>query len=154
MPDSSGYTALCVLIDRMPELALVALSQLHKRDVISMKDYYYLQHLEASKLNIETKSTRTALETAVATTKYEVVTHPVMLRLIENKWSQYGRWSTIIDIIFHAVFGIMWTSVCINTPRNGRDLYIPLKDHVWRIIIGLIVILLTVYDIAKHAYGT
>ena len=153
LPDSSGYTALSVLIDRMPELALVALSQLHKRDVISMKDYYYLQHLEASRQNIETKSTRTALETAVSTTKYEVVTHPVMQKLIANKWAQYGRWSTITDLLFHAAFGIMWTSVCLGTPKNGRDLYLPLEDHVWRIVIGLIVILLTVYDIGKHAYG-
>ena len=137
----------------MPALALVALSQLHKRDVISMKDYYYLQHLEASRQNIETKSTRTALETAVATGKYEVVTHPVMQRLITNKWAQYGRFSTFVDLLFHAVFGILWTSVCLGTPKSGKDLYLPLQDHVWRIVIGLIVILLTVYDIGKHAYG-
>ncbi len=137
----------------MPALALVALSQLHKRDVISMKDYYYLQHLEASRQNIETKSTRTALETAVATGKYEVVTHPVMQRLITNKWAQYGRLSTFVDLLFHAVFGILWTSVCLGTPKSGKDLYLPLQDHVWRIVIGLIVILLTVYDIGKHAYG-
>ena len=137
----------------MPNLALDALNQLHKRDVISMKDYYHLQHLETSKQNHETKSTRTALETAVATRKFEVVTHPVMQRLISNKWIQYGRLSTIFDLLFHAVFGIMWTTVCLGTPKSGRSLYIQLEDHVWRIVLGLIIILLTVYDIGNHAYG-
>ena len=151
--DSTGYSALCVLIDHLPNLALEALSQLHKRDPITMQDYYYLQHLESSRQNIETKSTRTPLETAVATRKYEVVTHPVMQRLITNKWVQYGRFSTIFDLLFHTIFGIMWTFVCLGTPRDGKDLYIPIEDHLWRVIIGLLVILLTVYDIGKHAYG-
>ena len=118
-----------------------------------MKDYYYLQHLEASRENVETKSTRTALETAVVTRKYEVVTHPVMQRLIEHKWVQYARLSTIFDLLFHIIFGIMWTSVCLGTPARGKDLYIPLEDHIWRIFVGIFVILLTIYDIGKHIYG-
>lgn len=137
----------------MPELAIEALSQLHKRDVISMKDYYYLQHLESSRHHAETKSTRTALETAVATRKFEVVTHPVMQRLIQNKWVQYGRRSNIYDLLFHVVFGIVWTAVCLGTPKSGRELYIPLNDRIWRIVLGLFVVLLTLYDIGTHAYG-
>ena len=152
--DSSGYSALSVLIDRLPKLALEALSQLHKRDVISMNDYYYLQHLEASRQKIETKSARTALETAVVTRKYEVVTHPVMQRLIYNKWILYGRLSTTYDLLFHAAFGILWTSVSIGTPQHGRDLYRPMEDHIWRVVIGLLILLLTVYDIGRLFYGT
>lgn len=151
--DSSGNSALCVLIDRLPHLALEALNQLHTTNVITKANSYYLQYLEASRQKVETKSTRTPLEAAVITEKFEVVTHPVMQRLIHNKWIQYGRLSTIFDLLFHIVFGVAWTAVTVGTPKNARELYIPADKHAWRIILGVFVLLMTAFDIAKHIYG-
>lgn len=151
--DTSGNSALCVLIDRLPNLALEALSQLHTTDVITMKDSYYLQYLEASRRKIETKATRTPLETAVTTRKNEVVTHPVMQRLIYNKWIQYGRRSTMLDLLFHVIFGVTWTSICMGTPAKGKELYVPPEDNVWRIVLGVFVLLMTVFDIGRHIHG-
>lgn len=151
--DSSGNSALCVLINRLPNLALEALSQLHKSDVIRTEESYYLQYLEASRQKIETKATRTPLETAVTTSKYEVVTHPVMQRLIHNKWVQYGRRSTILDLVFHFIFAVVWTSISLGTPVKGKHLYNPLEKRIWRIVLGVIVLLLTAYDIGIHIYS-
>ena len=67
--DSSGSSAPCVLIDRLPHLALEALNQLRTSNVITKTDSCYLQYLEASQQKVETKTTRTPLEIAVITQK-------------------------------------------------------------------------------------
>ena len=148
--DSSGNSALCILIDRLPHLAVQALNQLHVTDVITRTNSYYLQYLEASRQKVETKATRTPLETAVVTRKYEVVTHPVMRRLIHNKWNHFGRLSTIFYLLFHIIFGIMWTAFALGTPLKGKDTYFPIEVKMWRIIIGLFILLMTIYDIARQ----
>lgn len=195
--DSSGNTALTVLIDRLPNLALEALNQLHSTDVITMKEYYYIQFLEQSLPeekettplfdapgNVElpetektprngktptsdkTKSAkgklapswttapvRTPLEMAVITRKYDVVNHPVMQRLVHNKWVQYGRLSTLIDLLFHIAYGILWTAGCMTTPSTGKALYEPFEDRLWLKIMGLILGIMTLYDIAVQING-
>lgn len=151
--DSSGSSALSVLIDRLPHLALEALDQLHTSDIITMKESYFLNFLEASRKKIETKKTRTPLETAVVTRKYEVVTHPVMQRLIENKWKQFGRASTILDLGFYIIFNVMWTAMSMTTPKNGRDLYHPLNENIWRIILLVLIGTTIVYQVCLQIRG-
>ena len=218
--DSSGNTALAILIDRLPNLALEALNQLHVSDVITMKEFYYLQFLEqpppqndettsvvditgqdntpATGVTNTTKTTttagttpatettpttenaptleknptvngkksakgktplltnssvRTPLEMAVITRKFEVVTHPVMQRLIHNKWMQYGRLSTIVDLLFHIVYGILWTTGCMATPDTGKAIYEPLDSRIWLKVVGFILIIMTFYDIVRLIHG-
>ena len=192
--DSSGNTALTVLIDRLPNLALEALNQLHTTDVITMKEFYYLQFLEQSlpqeevttpvvgmPAQVETPATgktpangkttvkgtkdgkvktptrakpvRSPLEMAVITRKFEVVTHPVMQRLIYNKWMQYGRLSTVIDLLFHVVYGILWTTTCMSTPGTGKVLYKPFDARIWLKIMGLVLAVMTFYDIVGQING-
>ena len=219
--DSSGNTALAILIDRLPNLALEALNQLHTTDVITMKEFYYLQFLEqpppqnkemtsmiditeqdktpATGVTITTRTTpttgttpatetkpttqnaptpektptangkrsakgktllltakssvRTPLEMAVITRKFEVVTHPVMQRLIHNKWMQYGRLSTIIDLLFHVVYGILWTTGCMSTPDTGKAIYEPFDSRIWLKVLGLILMIMTFYDIVRQIHG-
>ena len=212
--DSSGNTALTILIDRLPNLALEALNQLNTTDVITMKEIYYLQFLEQSlpqkqkttplvgmpaqdetsatgkapatentpatekapatgetpangkttvkngKTSTKGKtpswdesSVRTPLEMAVITRKFEVVTHPVMQRLIHNKWMQYGRLSTIVDLLFHVVYGILWTTVCMSTPDTGKAIFEPFDARIWLKVLGLIVGVMTLYDIVGQIIG-
>jgi hypothetical protein len=206
--DSSGNTALGFLIDRLPNLALEALNQLHSTDIITMKEFYYLQFLEQSlpqdeetvdmaatqnespatgttpatentpgagkipsnekptvngktsetsakgKTPVRTSSSvRTPLEMAVITRKFEVVTHPVMQRLIHNKWMQYGRLSTILDLLFHIVYGILWTTGCMSTPDTGKAIYEPFDARIWLKILGLILGIMTFYDIVGQIHG-
>lgn len=145
--DSSGNSALCVLIDRLPHLALEALNQLRTTDVITSKESYYLQHLEASRLKGETKNIRTPLEVAVMTRKYEVVSHPVMQRLIHNKWKQYGMFSTIIDLLFHVLYGILWTAGCMGIPSSAKSLWQPFSANLWLKVLGFFIAVMTMYDI-------
>lgn len=151
--DITGNSALCVLIEHLPNLAVEALNQLHTSDVITSCEYYYLQHLETSRQKVETKTVRTPLETAVANRKYEVVTHPVMQRLVHNKWKQYGWFSTAVHLLFHVAFGIAWTAFSIGTPRHGKDVYNEFVDRVWKITLGVTILLMTLYDIGKHVQG-
>ena len=195
--DSSGNTALTVLIDRLPNLALEALNQLHVTDVITMKEYYYIQFLEQSlteekektpqfdtptqvelpetekkpkngknPTNAKTKSAkeklvpswtktpvRTPLEMAVITRKYDVVNHPVMQRLVHNKWVQYGRLSTLIDLLFHILYGVLWTTGCMSTPSTGKAIFEPFEDRLWLKIMGLILGIMTLYDIVVQING-
>lgn len=153
MLDITGNSALCVLIDHLPNLAVEALNQLHSTDVITMREYYYLQYLEASRQKIETKTIRTALETAVTNRKYEVVTHPVMLRLIHNKWKQFGWWAIAFDLFFHIVFSIVWTAFAIGTPERGEHVYDTVNERVWKITLGILITLMTLFDIGKHIQG-
>ena len=151
--DITGNSALCVLIEHLPHLAVEALNQLHTTDVITLREYYHLQYLEASRQKVETKTTRTPLETAVANRKYEVVTHPVMQRLVYNKWKLFARFSTAFSLLFHVVFGVAWTVFALGTPKSGKDLYSERVDRAWKITLGVFIILMTLYDIGKHIQG-
>lgn len=195
--DSSGNTALTVLIDRLPNLAVEALNQLRVTDVITMKEYFYIQFLEQSlpeeeetattvlgdpthvetlerspkndKTTTNVKSTsakeelqvpswtktpvRTPLEMAVIARKFDVVNHPVMQRLVHNKWIQYGRLSTFIDLLFHIVYGILWTTGCMSTPSTGKAIFEPFDDRLWLKIMGVILGIMTLYDILAQIIG-
>ena len=151
--DITGNSALCVLIEQLPNLATEALNQLHTSDVITSREYYYLQYLEASRQKLETKTIRTPLEAAVVNRKYEVVTHPVIQRLIHNKWKKFGRFSTLFQLLFHAAFAFAWTAFSLGTPERGKDTYNETVDQVWKIALGVFILLMTFFDIGTHFQG-
>lgn len=105
-------------------------------------------------MKLETKKTRTALETAVATRKFEVVSHPVMQRLIHNKWIVFGRTATILDMCFYIVFNILWTAMSMLTPSTGRELYDPLNENVWRIVLLIAIGIMIIYQVVRQIRGT
>ena len=151
--DISGNSALSVLIDKLQHLSLEALNQLHMTDIITRKEFYYINFLEASRMRLETKKTRTPLETAVVTRKLEVVSHPVMHRLIHNKWMYFGRTATILDLCFHIVFIILWTTMSMLTPPTGQELYDPLSQNAWRVVLGLVICIMIIYKIGMQVRG-
>ena len=65
--DSHGNSALSLLIEKIPEVALIALDQLHTTDYINRREFYFLNHLEGAKLKEELQDTpaRSPLEIAV-----------------------------------------------------------------------------------------
>jgi hypothetical protein len=151
--DTSGNSALSVLIDKLPHLSLEALNQLHMTDVITMKEFYYINFLEASRMKLETKKTRTPLETAVVTRKFEVVSHPVMQRLIHNKWMYFGRTATILDLCFYIVFNILWTAMSMLTPPTGQELYEPLSQNAWRVVLMFVIGIMIIYQVGRQVRG-
>lgn len=95
---------------------------------------------------------RSPLENAVVGQKFEVVTHPVMQRLIHNKWLLYGRLSTIFDLLFHVVYGTLWTICCITIPDNGKQLF-DMSYRTWTKVMSFIVGLMTCYNIIFQIHG-
>ncbi|XP_046852070.1 POTE ankyrin domain family member A-like [Xenia sp. Carnegie-2017] len=103
LPDSSGNSALSVLIERLPQVALEVLDKLHTTDIITRKEFNFINFLKLSRISAKTKKARTPLEAAVLTRKFNIVSYPVMQRLINQKWSNFGRVTTIIDLCFFII---------------------------------------------------
>ena len=118
-----------------------------------MKEFYYINMLEASRMKLETKKTRTPLETAVVTRKFEVVSHPVMQRLIENKWMYFGKTATILDLSFFVIFNVLWTAMSMLTPPTGQELYDPLSENIWRVVLLLVIGIMIIYQVGRQVRG-
>ncbi|CAB3992495.1 transient receptor potential cation channel subfamily A member 1-like [Paramuricea clavata] len=71
--DEQGNSALSLLIEKIPEVALIALDQFHTTDNINRREFYFLNYLEGAKLKEELQETkaRSPLEIAVQNESYE-----------------------------------------------------------------------------------
>ena len=148
--DNSGNSALSLLIEKIPDIALEALDQFQSTDTINRKEFYFLNYLEGARLNDDKTSARTPLEIAVQNERFDIILHPVMQRLITVKWQVYGKWGAVQGLVLNLLYAILWSGEGVTLPRYGRDLYVPLQDHVWRIAVGVLVIFLTIVEIKKQ----
>ena len=71
--DKLGNSALSLLIEKIPEVALIALDQFHTTDNINRREFYFLNYLEGAKLKEELQETlaRSPLEIAVQNERCE-----------------------------------------------------------------------------------
>ncbi|XP_028408521.1 uncharacterized protein LOC114531074 [Dendronephthya gigantea] len=152
--DNLGNSALSLLIEKIPEVALDAMDQFHSVDTINRKEFYFLNYLESTKLKEEKTPARTPLEIAVQNERFDIIMHPVMQRLIGLKWQMYGKWGAILDLVINLVYAILWTVLAVTLPRIGQDLYWPLAEHSWRLVIGILLILFTIMEIRKQILNT
>ena len=129
--DDVGNSALSLLIEKIPEVALEALDQFHCSDSITRKNFYFLNYLETSKLKEERTPARTPLEIAVHNKRFDTILHPVMQRLI----------------VLNLVYTILWSVIGVTLPKTGREMYEPLGENIWRLLIGISLILLTLWGI-------
>ena len=145
--DNAGNSALSLLIEKIPEVALEALDQFHSTDNINRKELYFLNYLEGKKLNDHKASARSPLEIAVQNERFDIILHPIMQRLITVKWQMYAKRSAVSDLVLNLLYTMIWTVIGVTIPRYGHELYFPLKDHIWRLVFAALVILLTLYEI-------
>ena len=148
--DNLGNSALSLLIEKIPEVALNAMDQFHSVDMINRKEFYFLNYLEGTKLKEEKTPARTPLEIAVQNERFDIIMHPVMQRLIAMKWQIYGKWGAVLDLVVNLVYTILWTVFAVTLSRHGRDLYFPITSNIWRVIIDIFLILLTLVEIRKQ----
>ena len=148
--DNLGNSALSLLIEKIPEVALDAMDQFHSVDTINRKEFYFLNYLEGTKLKEEKTPARTPLEIAVQNRRFDIIMHPVMQRLIGVKWQMYGKWGAIFDLIINLIYTILWTVLAVTLPKKGEDMYNPLGKNTWRLIIVAILILLTLVEARKQ----
>ncbi|XP_046851856.1 alpha-latrocrustotoxin-Lt1a-like [Xenia sp. Carnegie-2017] len=152
--DELGNSALSLLIEKIPEVALSALDQFHSVDMINRKELYFLNYLEGNKLRKKKTPARTPLEIAVQNERFDIVMHPVMQRLVGVKWQMYGKFGAVFDLTINLIYTTLWTVLAITLPINGRDLYLPLAQNSWRLIVGIFLFLFTILEIRKQVVNT
>ncbi len=148
--DDMGNSALSLLIEKIPEVALDAIDQFHSVDTVNRKEFYFLNYLEGTKLKEQKTPARTPLEIAVQNERYDIIMHPVMQRLIGVKWQMYGKWGAIVDLVLNLIYTILWTVLAVTLPKQGENLYSPLKSNAWRLVIVGLLIVLTLVEIRKQ----
>ena len=151
--DNLGNSALCLLIEKIPEVALKAMDQFHSVDTINRKEFYFLNYLEGTKLKEQKTPARTPLEIAVQNERFDIIMHPVMQRLIAVKWKMYGKRGAVWDLVLNLVYTILWTVLAVTLPKHGRDLYLPIGKNSWRLVIGILLVIFTIMEIRKQIIG-
>lgn len=149
--DIKGEVALSLLILKMPDVALIALDQFHSEDMINRKEYYFLNYLEGPRL-LEDKNSgaRTPLEVAIQTQQFDIVMHPVMQRLVYIKWQKFGKRGAWLDLTTNLLYSVLWTVLGVTLPHKASELYTPLRERWWRLVLAILVILLTFVEIFKQ----
>ncbi|XP_065663254.1 uncharacterized protein LOC100208925 isoform X1 [Hydra vulgaris] len=157
--DDGGTSLLVLLIEKMPDVAKLALGQFHLVDKALRKQYFYLNYLEldvwrkmATKGGkaMRTSFARTPLETICIYNENELIMHPVILQLIAIKWNLFGKFYSTIDVVLNFTYTLLWTSLGVSLPRtfsSTSGYYTPIKSNIWRIIIEIICSILATYFI-------
>ncbi|XP_028398324.1 uncharacterized protein LOC114521948 [Dendronephthya gigantea] len=154
--DHMGNSALSLLIEKIPEVALIALDQFHTVDYINRREFYFLNYLEGAKLQdgLQETPARSPLEIAVQNERFDVIMHPVMRRLIAVKWKIYGKTGAFLDLGLNLIYTILWTVEGVTMPRNGHELYLPVRKNAWRYAVDSLILLFTLMEIKRQIKRT
>jgi uncharacterized membrane protein len=76
--------------------------------------------------------------------------HPVMQRLIYMKWLKFGRRGAWLDLATNLLFSILWTVLGVTLPHKAKELYEPLTERWWRLVLAILVMFLTFVEIFKQ----
>ncbi len=153
--DTEGNSAMTILTDKMPDVAVQAMDQLYSTDNVNRKEFFSLNHLEGAKINEGCKTTaRTPLEIAVQKRYFSIVMHPVVQRLIDLKWNHYGKSGAIWDLMLNLGYAILWTIFSLALCHRARDLYLPLGSKGWLLGIVIAIVIMTTNEIRKQIKGT
>ncbi|XP_030838600.1 uncharacterized protein LOC100890058 isoform X2 [Strongylocentrotus purpuratus] len=144
--DYSGHTVLLLMVTKMPAVAMVGLNQLYQCDRQNRKQHYNLHHLEPppDKENSNGVEIRTVLQTIVDYNQLDVIMHPVIRRLVEVKWQQFGRMGAYRQLLFNLLFILMWTvlALSLESPFN-----LEFPQDIWRLALEVCGSLLTIFQI-------
>jgi hypothetical protein len=152
--DNEGNSALTLLTEKMPDVAVQAMDQLYSSDNVNRKEYFSLNYLEGAKINEgRTTTARTPLEIAVQKRYFSIVMHPVVQRLIDLKWEHYGRAGAIWNLMVNLGYAILWTILSLALCHRAKDIYSPLGSRWWLLCIVIVIIIMTGNEIKKHITG-
>ncbi|XP_075922614.1 uncharacterized protein LOC142924317 isoform X2 [Petromyzon marinus] len=136
--DDSGQSCLVLLICKMPSLALQALDQLHVDDKANCNQLFYLQRLEPGPTaDIDGGSVHSPLELMVVYRLHEHILHPVVRRLIDIKWSAYGRRNSWLLLGMNLFFIVSWVALMVSVPWEVRHIY-TFPGDAWRVVLAIV----------------
>ncbi|XP_066553163.1 transient receptor potential cation channel subfamily V member 5 isoform X2 [Amia ocellicauda] len=154
--DSDGQLCISAMIGAMPPVAHSALDQFHVQDRMTRQQFYYLNLLEPRKWDMQTQKCKkiealSPLELIVKQWNLDLITHPVILKLIKVKWNLYGRLGAWILLLLNFLFIVSWTifAISVSVIRPEESPYIFPQDW-WRVLVVVVALLLTVTEVSRE----
>ncbi|XP_072170582.1 uncharacterized protein [Diadema setosum] len=146
--DDSGHSAMQFMVTKMPHVAMRALNQFYKCDRPSRKQYFDLHLLEPlKKKSNRNVYARTVLQSIVDFNQLELIVHPVIRKLVEVKWTRFGRFGAYKQLAFNLLFILMWTVLALSLDTPFRFV---LPADIWRLALEISGVLLTLFQIFQE----
>jgi hypothetical protein len=140
--NNANISTLVPMIFNMPEMAKIGLEQYRKVDISERHQEYLLGSLES----LAHTDVITPFEAAVQTKSLEILSHPIMNKLLEIKWQILSRWMFLFEFGLYILFIIVWTALFVFPPVQSKHIYNFPMD-VWRVILGVLGVALLLYHI-------
>ncbi|MBN3298459.1 TRPA1 protein, partial [Amia calva] len=152
--DSDGQLCISAMIGAMPPVAHSALDQFHVQDRMTRQQFYYLNLLEPRNeigVVFSPAAVFLQLELIVKQWNLDLITHPVILKLIKVKWNLYGRLGAWILLLLNFLFIVSWTifAISVSVIRPEESPYIFPQDW-WRVLVVVVALLLTVTEVSRE----
>nr|XP_039272918.1 transient receptor potential channel pyrexia-like isoform X2 [Styela clava] len=156
--DDSGLSCMTHMITKMGPVARDALDTFHKMDRTNRRQYFHLNLLEhditddkritrSKEQGIHGSLAKTPLQVIVSYKQLDIIMHPVILKMLELKWSKFGRMGAIKLTCLNLLYISLWTALAVGVPWQTRYLYILPGLDVWRIVIWIFAFGMTLYYI-------
>ncbi|RUS78045.1 hypothetical protein EGW08_014184 [Elysia chlorotica] len=147
--DYQGQRAITWMITKMAPVAHEALNQFHMTDRPNRKQYFSLNHLVRDKAHDPEGNAISPLHTVVTYRQFDLLMHPVFIRFLDVMWVKFGRFWALFNLGFNAAYIVMWTVIGIAVDYDKRYKY-EMPDDLWRIVLYVLAMLLTVYQIVEE----
>ena len=123
MLDYTGYHPICAMIKNMPDVAMKALDQCYSLNTTSRQQLFWLNYLEPSLISSEEFKfpSPSVLEEVVKTQNQVLINHAVVKEMIKTKWSQFGIFGCVYELLFYLFILIIWSTQVLVNPYNKRD---------------------------------
>ena len=120
MLDYTGYHPICAMIKNMPDVAMKALDQCYRLNTTSRQQFFWLNYLEPSLISNEEFKfpSPSVLEEVVKTQNQVLINHPVVKEMIKTKWSQFGIFGCVYELLFYLFILIIWSIQVLLNPYN------------------------------------
>ncbi|XP_057306043.1 uncharacterized protein LOC130644445 [Hydractinia symbiolongicarpus] len=145
--DIFGNSAVFLMVEKMPQLAYEGLNQFFVEDNAMRRRYYYLDHLEFDvKARGGQKDSRSVLQAIVMYNELDLIMHPAIQKLLDVKWSLFGKTQAIINNFWNIFYAVLATVLTYTLPFSAYDRqFTPVKDKAWKIVLAVIFFILTFY---------
>ncbi|XP_070558479.1 uncharacterized protein [Ptychodera flava] len=89
----------------------------------------------------------TPMETIVVYRQHDNIRHPVIRKLIKEKWKQFGRREAVFELLRDVTFILLWTPLSLLRPYARACYYFP--DDVYRVLLGIAAVVYTLVLFAR-----